>query len=143
MGSRTLLLEADLRNPNLARQLALGPGPGLQETLLNGTTPAEAVQPVAVFALADSTDNLTFDVLHSGSGSFYSAGLIESQEMKFLLTDLRSKYDLVVIDAPPLTAASDAFPLLPQVDGVVIVGWVGRARRDAAQRLREILDNSP
>jgi Mrp family chromosome partitioning ATPase len=38
-----------------------------------------------------------------------------------------------------LTAVSDAFPLLGKVDGVIIVGRVGRNRRDVAQRLHETL----
>jgi len=45
----------------------------------------------------------------------------------------------IVIDTPPLTAVSDAFPLLRKVDGVIIVGRVGRNRRDIAQRLHETL----
>jgi receptor protein-tyrosine kinase len=67
------------------------------------------------------------------------AELIESQAMKSLLSHVRSEYDLVVIDTPPLTVVSDAFPLLPQVDGVIIVGRVGRNRRDVATRLHETL----
>jgi Mrp family chromosome partitioning ATPase len=47
-----------------------------------------------------------------------------------------------VIDTPPLTAVSDAFPLLTKVDGVVIVGWVGHSRRDAAERLHQVLAGS-
>ncbi len=48
-------------------------------------------------------------------------------------------YDLVAIDTPPLTVVSDAFPLLGKVDGVVIVGRVGRNRRDIAERLHQTL----
>jgi polysaccharide biosynthesis transport protein len=44
-----------------------------------------------------------------------------------------------VIDPPPLTAVPDAFPLLGKVDGVIIVGRVGRNRRDVAQHLHETL----
>jgi len=55
------------------------------------------------------------------------------------LEEAKSQYDLIVIDTPPLTAVSDAFPLLRKVDGVVIVGRVGRNRRDVAQRLHETL----
>ncbi len=44
-----------------------------------------------------------------------------------------------MVDTPPLTAVSDAFPLLGKVDGVIIVGRVGRNRRDVAQRLHETL----
>jgi len=59
--------------------------------------------------------------------------------METVLERVKSQYDLVVIDTPPLTAVSDAFPLLGKVDGVVIVGRVGRNRRDVAQRLHETL----
>ena len=58
---------------------------------------------------------------------------------RHLLERAKSTYDLVVIDTPPLTAVSDAFPLLGKVDGVVIVGRVGRNRRDVAERLHETL----
>jgi Mrp family chromosome partitioning ATPase len=44
-----------------------------------------------------------------------------------------------VVDTPPLTVVSDASPLLCKVDGVVIVGRVGRNRRDVAQRLHKTL----
>jgi Mrp family chromosome partitioning ATPase len=59
--------------------------------------------------------------------------------MEALLERTKRTYDLVVIDTPPLTAVSDAFPLLGKVDGVIIVGRVGRNRRDVAERLHETL----
>ena len=62
--------------------------------------------------------------------------------METVLEQAKSQYDLVVIDTPPLTAVSDAFPLLRKVDGVVIVGRVGRNRRDVAQRLHETLSGA-
>jgi len=62
--------------------------------------------------------------------------------METVLEQAKSQYDLVVIDTPPLTAVSDAFPLLGKVDGVVIVGRVGRNRCDVAQRLHETLSGA-
>ncbi len=59
--------------------------------------------------------------------------------MESLLQQAKGRYDLIVVDTPPLTAVSDAFPLLCKVDGVIIVGRVGRNRRDVAQRLHETL----
>jgi Mrp family chromosome partitioning ATPase len=59
--------------------------------------------------------------------------------MESLSQQAKARYDLIVIDTPPLTAVSDAFPLLGKVDGVIIVGRVGRNRRDVAQRLHETL----
>jgi Mrp family chromosome partitioning ATPase len=81
-----------------------------------------------------------FDVLVAGAALPPNPGeLIESHAMESLLEQAKAKYDLVVIDTPPLTAVSDAFPLLRKVDGVIIVGRVGRNRRDVAQRLHETL----
>ena len=65
--------------------------------------------------------------------------LIESQAIEALLEQAKSAYDLIVIDTPLLVAVSDAFPLLGNVDGVIIVGRVGSSRRDVAERLRETL----
>ncbi len=62
--------------------------------------------------------------------------------MDGVLERARSGYDLVVIDTPPLTAVSDAFPLLVKVDGVVIVGRLGHSRRDAAEQLQQVLASS-
>ncbi len=47
-----------------------------------------------------------------------------------------------MIDTPPLNPVSDAFPLLVKVDGVVIVGRIGYSRRDAAERLHQVLASS-
>ncbi len=82
----------------------------------------------------------SFDVLVAGAALPPNPGeLLESRAMETLLERAQSTYDLVVVDTPPLTAVSDAFPLLGKVDGVVIVGRVGRNRRDVAQRLHETL----
>ncbi len=83
----------------------------------------------------------TLDVLSAGAIPPNPGELIESHAMEAVLEQARSAYDLVVIDTPPLTVVSDAFPLLCKVDGVVIVGWVGRSRRDAVERLHQILDS--
>jgi hypothetical protein len=93
----------------------------------------------------DGAQGRTFDVLVAGAALPPNPGeLVETDRrsantMETLLEQAKSKYDLVVIDTPPLTAVSDAFPLLRKVDGVIIVGRVGRNRRDVAERLHETL----
>ncbi len=83
-----------------------------------------------------------FDVLVAGSslppnpGEPIETDRRSANTMESLLEQAKSRYDLIVVDTPPLTAVSDAFPLLGKVDGVIIVGRVGRNRRDVAQRLR-------
>jgi succinoglycan biosynthesis transport protein ExoP len=141
MGSRVLLLEADLRRPTLAQQLEIESGPGLSDVLIGSVPLSEATQTIAIeSASLDGPAGRTLDVLVAGAVLPPNPGeLIESHAMEALLERAKSTYDLVVIDTPPLTAVSDAFPLLGRVDGVLIVGRVGRNRRDVAERLHETL----
>jgi capsular exopolysaccharide synthesis family protein len=143
LGSRVLLLEADLRYPTLAEQLGIQPGPGLADVLIGAISMDAASRPVSADArLGPGAEVQTLDVLVAGAVPPPNPGeLIESKAMGVVLEQAKSAYDLVVVDTPPLTAVSDALPLLMKVDGVVIVGWVGRSRRDAATQLHQVLSS--
>jgi len=143
-GSRVLLLELDLRQPSLVEQLGIQSGPGLAEVLIGAVTISEATQSVVLQASSgEGISGHTLDLLAAGAVLPPNPGeLIESQAMDTLLEQAKSSYDLVVIDTPPLTAVSDAFPLLTKVDGVVIVGRVGHSRRDDAEQLHQVLASS-
>ncbi|HEY5194056.1 MAG TPA: polysaccharide biosynthesis tyrosine autokinase [Solirubrobacteraceae bacterium] len=141
MGARVLLVEADLRRPTIAQQFDISFGPGLSDVLIGAVLMNDAIQLVALDqSSSDGSSGRTLDVLVAGATLPPNPGeLIESHAMEVLLEGVHSAYDLVVIDTPPLTAVSDAFPLLRKVDGVVIVGRVGRNRRDVAARLHHTL----
>jgi capsular exopolysaccharide synthesis family protein len=141
MGSRVLLLETDLRRPTIAQQLGIVSGRGLSDVLIGAVPLPEAIQTIELTAPSeDRAKGHSLDVLVAGASLPPNPGeLIESRAMANLLEQSKTRYDLVVIDTPPLTAVSDAFPLLKKVDGVVIVGRVGRNRRDVAERLHETL----
>lgn len=141
MGSKVLLLEADVRRPTIAAKLQLDGGPGLSDVLIGAASMDEAVQTVALDAPSpNGSAHRMIDVLVAGAvGPPNPAELIESQAMKAVLDQAKADYDLVVVDTPPLTAVSDAFPLLLKVDGVIIIGRVGRDRRDVALRTHETL----
>jgi polysaccharide biosynthesis transport protein len=141
MGARVLLLEADLRRPTIAQQLDVLSGPGLSDVLIGAVSLSEATQMIDLDqASGDGGGGRMLDLLVAGAALPPNPGeLIESHAMESLLEQAKGQYDLVVIDTPPLTAVSDAFPLLRKVDGVIIVGRVGRNRRDVAQRLHETL----
>lgn len=144
LGARTLLLEVDLRNPTVAQQLGMQGGPGLADVLIGAATMRSAIQSVELRpAPGEGTAGHRLDVLVAGAVLPPNPGeLLESRAMGAVLEQAKSEYDLVVIDTPPLTAVSDAFSLLMKVDGVVIVGWVGKSRRDAAERLQRVLAGS-
>ncbi len=139
LGSRALLIEADLRHPTLAQQFDIPSGPGLTGLLTSGISMGEATRSVPLQVPASASTG-TLDVLVAGAALPPNpAALLDSDAMASLLARAKATYDLVVIDTPPLNAVSDAFPLLPRVNGVVIVGWVGRSKRDAAEQLQRVL----
>jgi polysaccharide biosynthesis transport protein len=140
-GSRVLLLEVDLRHPTLGQQLGIQSGQGLAGVLIGAISVDEAIQSVGLEGpLGEGTSDRRFDVLVAGAVLPPNPGeLLESRAMDTLLARARSEYDLVVIDTPPLTVVSDAFPLLTKVDGVIIVGWVRHSRRDTAEQLQRTL----
>jgi len=144
MGSRVLLMEVDLRRPTLAQQLNIPTGPGLSDVLIGVVSMNEAIQTVDFKSLAgDNRKELVFDVLVAGAmPPINPVELIESNAMDALLAEAKSNYDLIVIDTPELTAVSDAFLLLPKVDGVIIIGRMGHSRRDVAKRLGQLLETS-
>jgi succinoglycan biosynthesis transport protein ExoP len=144
LGSRVLLLELDLRRPTLAQQLHIQSGPGLVDVLIGAVPMGEATQSVELKGTADRGHvTRTLDVLVAGTVLPPNpAELLESHAMTAVLEQARSAYDLVVMDTPPLTVVSDALTLLRKVDGVIVVGWIGRSRRDAAEALQKVLASS-
>jgi polysaccharide biosynthesis transport protein len=144
MGPRVLIMEADLRRPTLAQQFDVRSGPGLADVLIGAVSLSEATQPIDMGATSgDGAKDKALDVLVAGAALPPNPGeLIESNAMEAVLERAKLAYDLIVIDTPPLTAVSDAFPLLRKVDGVIIVGRVGRNRRDVAERLHQTLSGA-
>jgi capsular exopolysaccharide synthesis family protein len=141
MGSRALLLEADLRHPALQRALNMRPEIGLPDVLRGAVSMREATRPVISHGASGPTRSL--DVLLCGSRVPENpVELVEGRAMDELLTEAKSGYDLVILDAPDLTTVSDAFLLMPRVDGVIMVGHLGTVRRDVAGRVRRLLSQS-
>jgi capsular exopolysaccharide synthesis family protein len=144
LGSRVLLLEVDLRQPTLAQQLGIESGPGLAGVLIGSISIRDATHSISLEAPpGEGSAGRVLDVLVAGAVLPPNPGeLLGSHAMDIVLAQAKSAYDFVVVDTPPLTAVSDAFPLLTKVDGVVIVGWIGRSRRAAAEQLHQVLASS-
>jgi receptor protein-tyrosine kinase len=139
-GTKTLLIDVDLRRPDLARFFAVSPAPGLSELLIGGVEVKDAIRSVPIATRVNgSTAEIALDVLVAGHPPPNPAELIESHAMSDVLSWATEHYELVVIDTPPLSVVSDAIPLLGKVDGVVLVSQLGKTTRDAAAFLRERL----
>lgn len=131
-GNRVLVIEADFRRPRAADLFGMERTVGLTNVLTGRMDWMPAVQ-----RWHDS-----LDVLPSGPLPPNPSELLSQPTMARLLADVRARYDVVIIDSPPLGAVSDASVLAPRVDGVVLVARWGKtttpAAEDAAESLRTV-----
>jgi capsular exopolysaccharide synthesis family protein len=135
-GSRTLLVDADLRRGTVHRIFDVPQEPGLTHVLL-GMVPLEAAVHVV-----EVSENVTLSVLPAGAFPPNPAEILGSERMTRLLEELRGKYDAVIFDAPPLNLVTDATVLAKMVDAAVLVTRNGftdkRALQHAASQLLQV-----
>jgi capsular exopolysaccharide synthesis family protein len=140
MGTRCLLVDADLRKPVVSDLLGLERSVGLSGVLVEADTVEDAVRQVKVEGLpVPGAADRWLDVLPAGEVPPNPTELLESRAMGLLLASARDQYDLVVIDTAPLGIVPDAIPLIGAADGVVVVSRVGVSSRDSAEHLRDRL----
>ena len=111
-GEKVLLLEGDLRLPNVAKSLQLENDEGVLDYILGD-------KEIDNYILKGVYDNL--DVLPSGGKAKNPTAALNSDKFVSLLSELRDKYDKVIIDSPPLAAVSDSLNIVPLADAVVYV----------------------
>jgi capsular exopolysaccharide synthesis family protein len=135
-GSRVLLVDADMRKPNVLKALGLsdGGGRGLSSFLTGGHDLDQALQ---TFTPAP---NLW--VLPPGPIPPNPAELVSSHAMEELVRDLRQRFEHIVFDSPPLLLVTDGILLSTLADGVVLVVESGTTSRGALNRVRRILDRA-
>jgi len=140
-GAHVLLLEVNLRRPAIAGRLGIRDAPGLTAVLSGAMPFEEATQPVELRVTAGARSARgRLDVLVAGALDAGEPGeLLGGQGIEVMLVRAKLAYELVVLDAPPMELVADAFPLVRLVDGVVIVGSIGRSRTDSAERLHDVL----
>jgi capsular exopolysaccharide synthesis family protein len=143
-GQKVIAVECDLRRPRFADYLQLPQAPGLSAVLAGMATWSQQVVHVDVSRLrVDGPpvrgESPHFSVLAGGHPPPNPQALLSSGEMAELMTDLRGSRDVVLFDTPPLGSLTDAVPLAPQVDGVVLVAHLQHTTRDGLKRTRETL----
>lgn len=126
-GQRVLLVDADLRRPAVAERLGIEGAAGLTEVLVGRAALDDVVQEVG--------DGLS--VLPSGAIPPNPSELLSSREFEDLLAQAAARYDLVLVDAPPVLSVADAVLVARRVVGLVVVVDARRTRRP---QLRELVD---
>lgn len=127
---RVLLVDTDLRHPQLAQRFGVANEEGLTKVLRQGCDAQDVIVPTEIPGL---------HVLPSGAVGLNSPSLLSSLAFTSLVNRLKSKYDLVVFDAPPVLPVSDPLVLSRNVDGIVFVVDGRTTNRLVAQRaLKEL-----
>ncbi len=120
-GQRVCLVEGDLRRPRATEYLRLESAVGLTTVLIGQLDLDDAIQPSAQPGL---------DMLSSGRTPPNPAELLQSEGTRTVLARLRERYDVVLIDAPPLLPVTDAALLANESDGAILVVRYGRTTVD-------------
>jgi len=133
LGDKTVLVDADLRKPGVGRLLNLGSGKyaGLS-SYLAGVSSLDLVS-----VPHPAIPNLV--AIPTGPLPPNPADLLSSQKIVEAIAELRAKYKFIVIDSPPIMAATDAVILSVQADGVLLVVRSGETPKEAFTRTRELL----
>jgi capsular exopolysaccharide synthesis family protein len=135
LGDKTVIIDADLRKPGVGRVLNLAPSKdtGLSSYLAGVSTldlvtiPHPAIPNLAAIPTGPLPPN--------------PADLLSSHKLSDAISELRTKYKFVVIDSPPIIAATDAVILSVQADGVLLVVRSGETPKEAFARTRDLLNS--
>lgn len=131
-GRRTILVDCDLRRPSLHDLFGLKAEPGFTDLVLADNL-ALPLQETAV-------ENLW--LLASGTKPPNPADLLGAQKVDQLIVRLQEEADMVLFDAPPVIAVTDAAVIGAKVDGVLLVIQAGKTKRDHAERAKEMLEKA-
>ena len=133
LGDRTLLLDSDMRKPGIRRALNLlsGNEKGLSSYLAGVTNLDEIVVPHPVIS--------NLETITTGPVPPSPADLLSSRRMREAISELRLRFKFIVIDSPPVMAATDAVIVSSLTDGVLLVARSGETPKEAFTRTRDLL----
>jgi capsular exopolysaccharide synthesis family protein len=130
---RVVIVEADLRKPAMQQLFGLPAGPGLTEYLSGAAELNDVMRFIP-------DHNLT--VIHAGSTAANPAELLGSTAMRRLLDTLRTRFDRVILDTPPVLPLADVAVLAPLVDGMLMVVRAGVTPKPAIENALRAFDSS-
>ena len=131
-GRRTLLVDADLRKPQLAKLLGQSSGPSLSDLLLSNDLDTRhlATSIENVFAVTVREPVKDVDMV------------LSSSRMRDLLAKMEAQFDLIIFDTPPVLAVADAVFLGEQCDATVVVASAGHTEAEALRQTIEELQDA-
>ena len=128
-----VLVEADLRKPSFEQLFGLPPGPGLADYLSGAVDLDTAMKYLPDYHLT---------VIPGGSAPTNPAELLGSTAMRRMLDQLRTRFDRVILDSPPILPLADVAVLAPMIDGTLLVVRAGVTPKPAIENALRAFDSS-
>ncbi|MBM4272702.1 MAG: hypothetical protein FJ139_11200, partial [Deltaproteobacteria bacterium] len=149
-GKKVLLVEGDFRRPVISRLFGIEQSPGLTDVILGNYEWKSVVRNITdlitgKMSMDEVMQTPGLDNLHiiTGGGTAPNpAELVSSKIVNDFLKQVQAEYDIILIDAPPILAATDAAIWSSLGDGAILVYQVGRIARGALKRAKAQLDNT-
>ncbi len=149
IGSKTLLVDLDLRKPVVSKFFGIEREPGISDVILGNYDWKETVRTVTDLMMGKLTmeeimltpgfDNL--NIITSGNIPPNPSEIVNSQRMTEFIAQVKAAYDVVIFDTTPILPATDATILGSKVDGVIILYRVGKIARGALKRAKTQMDH--
>lgn len=131
-GSRTLIIDTDLRRPRLHKTFGVSSEQGVTSVLLGACELGAAIK---------KTEVVDLDVLPCGPLPPNPAELLHSEAFRKMLDEAQERYDRILLDSPPVNAVTDPIILSKLVDGTIVVVKSSKTTKDAARRaVRQLED---
>lgn len=131
-GYTTLMIDADLRRPRLHTFFDISNSVGLTNYLTSEMMLEDMI-------LQTPVDNLYF--MPSGILPADAAGILNSRRMTELIMDVKQRFDLVLVDSPPILGVSDAAVLASEVDLTMIIVQHRKLPRNMLMRVKQAVEN--
>ncbi|MCC9642727.1 polysaccharide biosynthesis tyrosine autokinase [Rhodopirellula sp. JC740] len=134
-GKRVLLIDADMRRPTVAANFGVQRSPGLSDALGH----SGAIDSSVADQCIQSCEQENLYLCSSGSRTSEPSELLESSQWVAFLELARERYDIVLIDTPPLLAVADPSIVADEVDGVFLTVRIEKNNRTLVERATEVL----
>jgi capsular exopolysaccharide synthesis family protein len=148
-GNKVLLIDGDFRRPVISKIFGIPAQPGMTDVILGNFEWREVVRSITdimtgkmtmdEIMLTPGLDNLS--IMTCGTIAPNPSELVSTKAVSDFLEAASAEYDFVIIDAPPVLAATDAAIWGTRADGTIIVYQVGKVARGALKRAKAQLDN--
>ncbi len=132
-GSKVLIIDSDMRRPVQHKMVGLGNRQGLVNVLLGEKKPDEVIQETGV-------PNLW--MMTSGRLRRGALGIMNGMRLRAILDDVRPKYDVVLLDSPPILGVTDAAILASEADGVLLVVQYRKYPKLISLRAKRMIENA-